>query len=183
MLVPVYGGGTCNTEFEFLTGMSMGNFPRGVFPYQQYDLTQIPSLARAFKEQGYDTLAIHPGEATSWNRKNALLNLGFDRFISKSEMHDPEYIRYYISDTACYERLIEEFENKERETFIFCITIQNHGSYDYLLFPDNEMVELDDDLNAYIDAKEYMTLAKRSDEALKELLDYFSQTDEPVVIW
>lgn len=182
LLVPVYSGGTCNTEFEFLTGMSMGNFPKGVFPYQQYNLTTIPSLAREFKAQGYDTLAIHPGEETSWNRKNALLDLGFDRFIGKDEFRNPEYIRYFISDKSCYERLIEEFENKERETFIFCVTIQNHGSYDYLLFPDDEMVQLDDELNSYIDAKEYMSLVKKSDEALKNLIEYFKQVDEPVVI-
>ena len=35
LLVPVYSGGTCNTEFEFLTGMSMGNLQKGVFPFQQ----------------------------------------------------------------------------------------------------------------------------------------------------
>ncbi len=181
LLVPVYGGGTCNSEFEFLTGMSMGNLPRGAYPYQQYSLKQVSSLAREFKNHGYDTVAIHPGEAVSWNRKNALLSLGFDKFYSREDFDNPEYIRYFVSDRSCYDKIKEEFENKNREKFIFAVTIQNHGSYDYLLFPENELVQLDPDLNGYSDAREYMSLVQKSDEALAELIAYFKQAEEPVI--
>lgn len=36
--VSAMGGGTCNSEFEFLTGASMGNMGGGVYPYVLYDL-------------------------------------------------------------------------------------------------------------------------------------------------
>ena len=182
LLVPVYGGGTCNTEFEFLTGMSMGNLPHGAYPYQQYSLKNVSSLAREFKKSGYDTVAIHPGNPASWNRKNALLNLGFDKFYSKDDFENPEYIRYFVSDQSCYDKIIEEFENKEREKFIFAVTIQNHGSYDYLPFPEDEQVQLEADLNSYSDAREYMTLIKKADEAMAELFAYFEKVEEPVII-
>lgn len=182
LLVPVYGGGTCNTEFEFLTGMSMGNLPRGGYPYQQYSLKQVSSLAREFKNHGYDTVAIHPGEAASWNRKNALLNLGFDKFYSLDDFQNKEYIRYYVSDRSCYDKIIEEFEKKEREQFIFAVTIQNHGSYDYLLFPEQSQVQLEADLNGYSDVKEYMSLVQKSDEALAELIAYLKKVQEPVIL-
>ena len=182
LLVPVYGGGTCNTEFEFLTGMSMGNLPRVGYPYQQYSLKRVSSLAREFKNHGYDTVAIHPGEAASWNRKNALLNLGFDKFYSLDDFQNQEYIRYYVSDRSCYDKIIEEFEKKEREQFIFAVTIQNHGSYDYLLFPEEEQVQLEGDLNGYSDAKEYMSLVQKSDEALAEFIAYLKTVQEPVIL-
>lgn len=115
LLVSVHGSRTCNTEFEFLTGASMRNLPRLSYPYQQYSLKTLPSLAREFKNNGYDTVAIHPGKPENWNRKNALLNLGFDRFIDKNDFIDPEYIGYFISDKSCYDKIIEEFKNKEKE--------------------------------------------------------------------
>ncbi len=33
LYVSAYGGGTCNTEFEFLTGNSMAYLGQGVYPY------------------------------------------------------------------------------------------------------------------------------------------------------
>ena len=52
LLVSVHGSRTCNTEFEFLTGASMRNLPRWSYPYQQYSLKTLPSLAREFKNNG-----------------------------------------------------------------------------------------------------------------------------------
>lgn len=182
LLVSVHGSRTCNTEFEFLTGASMRNLPRWSYPYQQYSLKTLPSLAREFKNNGYDTVAIHPEKPENWNRKNALLNLGFDRFIDKNDFIDPEYIGYFISDKSCYDKIIEEFKNKEKEKFIFAVTIQNHGGYNSSRFNNDEMVQLGSELNTYTDAREYLTLIQKADQALESLFTYFEKIDEPVII-
>lgn len=182
LLVSVHGSRTCNTEFEFLTGANMRNLPRWSYPYQQYSLKTLPSLAREFKNNGYDTVAIHPGKPENWNRKNALLNLGFDRFIDKNDFIDPEYIGYFISDKSCYDKIIEEFKNKEKEKFIFAVTIQNHGGYNSSRFNNDEMVQLGSELNTYTDAREYLTLIQKADQALESLFTYFEKIDEPVII-
>ena len=181
LLVSVHGSRTCNTEFEFLTGASMRNLPRWSYPYQQYSLKTLPSLAREFKNNGYDTVAILPGKPENWNRKNALLNLGFDRFIDKNDFIDPEYIGYFISDKSCYDKIIEEFKNKEKEKFIFAVTIQNHGGYNSSRFNNDEMVQLGSELNTYTDAREYLTLIQKADQALESLFTYFEKIDEPVI--
>ena len=182
LLVSVHGSRTCNTEFEFLTGASMRNLPRWSYPYQQYSLKTLPSLAREFKNNGYDTVAIHPGKPENWNRKNALLNLGFDRFIDKNDFIDPEYIGYFISDKSCYDKIIEEFKNKEKEKFIFAVTIQNHGGYNSSRFNNDEMVQLGSELNTYTDAREYLTLIQKADQAWKIFFTYFKKIGEPVII-
>lgn len=182
LLVSVHGSRTCNTEFEFLTGASMRNLPRWSYPYQQYSLKTLPSLAWEFKNNGYDTVAILPGKPENWNRKNALLNLGFDRFIDKNDFIDPEYIGYFISDKSCYDKIIEEFKNKEKEKFIFAVTIQNHGGYNSSRFNNDEMVQLGSELNTYTDAREYLTLIQKADQALESLFTYFEKIDEPVII-
>lgn len=182
LLVSVHGGGTCNSEFEFLTGASMGNLPQGVYPYQQYSLKSVSSLPREFKKLGYDTIAIHPGNAVSWNRNKAFIDLGFDRFLSEDDFENPERLRYFISDRSCYDKIIDEFEKKKTEEFIFAVTIQNHGSYDEVTFSDDNMVQIEDDLAEYTNAREYLTLLKIADEALADLFAYFEQVEEPVII-
>ena len=182
LLVSVHGSRTCNTEFEFLTGASMRNLPRWSYPYQQYSLKTLPSLAREFKNNGYDTVAILPGKPENWNRKNALLNLGFDRFIDKNDFIDPEYIGYFISDKSCYDKIIEEFKNKEKEKFIFAVTIQNHGGYNSSRFNNDEMVQLGSELNTYTDAREYLTIIQKADQAFESLFTYFEKIDEQVII-
>lgn len=47
LYVSVKGGNTANTEFEFLTGNSMGFLPAGSVPYQQYIKQEQPSLGPA----------------------------------------------------------------------------------------------------------------------------------------
>lgn len=182
LFVSVFGGGTCNTEFEFLTGNTMGNLPQGSYPYQQYSLKRASSLAHEFKNNGYDTVAIHPGNPESWNREKAFSDIGFDEFITKKDFVDPEYIGNFISDHSCYNKIIEEFEHREKEKFIFAVTIQNHGGYDDSRLSDNDMVQLEPDLNTYSGAREYLTLMKKADEALKELFAYFEKVDSPVII-
>ncbi len=74
------GGGTCNSEFEFLTGSSMGHLGGGVYPYVLYDLDGTESLVSYFDALGYATHAIHPAESTNWRRDRVYDQLGFDAF-------------------------------------------------------------------------------------------------------
>ena len=91
LYVSAYGGGTANTEFEFLTGNSMNFLPSGSIPYQQYILGPTDSLATLLKGYGYETRAFHPGEQTSWQRNIAYPRLGFNSFkCGRSEEHTSE---------------------------------------------------------------------------------------------
>lgn len=184
LLVSAYVGGTCNTEFEFLTGFSMGNLPAGVYPYQLYNLENVSSLPKLFKNLGYETLAIHPGKAATWNRTKAYEDLGFDEFLSEEDLAltESDYMRNCVKDSVCYKELIETYETRKDEMFIFCVTIQNHGGYTPLTFDENEIILLKNELNQYDDVKEYLNLIKISDAELKKLFDYFKNVDDPVVI-
>ena len=46
----VYGGNTPNSEFEFLTGITIGYMPNGAVPYMQYVDDPQYSLAWAMKD-------------------------------------------------------------------------------------------------------------------------------------
>ena len=180
----VFGAGTSASEFEFLTGNSMAFLPSGSIPYQQYILDDSASLASLLKEQGYRTLAFHPGEYTSWQRNIAYPRLGFDAYKCGEDMDVPQTLQHgYVSDQSDFQQVIWEFEHKEEgePLFLFNVTIQNHGSYTDPDYP--AQVQLADEPGKYPMAEQYLTLANETDKAFLELVDYFSQQgQEPTII-
>ena len=179
----VFGAGTSASEFEFLTGNSMAFLPSGSIPYQQYILEPSASLASLLRENGYRTLAFHPGERTSWQRNQAYPLLGFDEFKCVEDMDVPVTEEHgYVSDQSSFLQIIYEYEHTDPEEglFIFQVTIQNHGSYTVEDYPAE--VQLTDEPGKYPMAEQYLTLANKTDEAFRLLVDYFSQQEEPTII-
>ena len=129
------GGGTCNSEFEFLTGASMGNMGGGVYPYVLYDLEGVDNLASYFRGLGYGTHAIHPAEAANWRRDRIYEQLGFDTFDDITTMEDADAFRDLVTDRATYERVLEKIDEGEGPQFVFDVTIQNHGGVRHGSFP------------------------------------------------
>lgn len=179
----VFGAGTSASEFEFLTGNSMAFLPSGSIPYQQYILEPTESLASLLKEQGYRTLAFHPGERTSWQRNQAYPRLGFDAFKCVEDMDVSATMEHgYVSDESSFDQIIWEFEHREEgeKLFLFNVTIQNHGAYTVEDYP--AQVTITDAPGQYPMAEQYLTLVNKTDEAFEKLVDYFQQLDEPVIV-
>lgn len=186
MVASIKGGGTCNTEFEFLTSSSQAFLPASCLPYQQYIHSDMPSMASIMKGQGYQVLAIHPYYATGWRRSTVYPLLGFDEFHSLEDF--PSYAQKgrlrLITDYANYQYLIERFEEKEADApiFIFNVTMQNHSGYssDYNF---TERITLNDyDSEEYLNAEVYLSLMRQSDSAFKYLIEYFKKVDEPTIV-
>ena len=181
LYVSVRGGGTCNTEFESLTGSSLVFFPPGATPYQTYIHKNINSIASYLQEMGYSIYGMHLASPTNWNRKNVYPLLGFPRLYSQNDFEDIETIRNLATDDENYKRIIDFYENKESEKF-FCydVTIQNHGGYNR-----KDDLELTVDLSKYgyyPDAEIFLSLIRKSDEALENLINYFKEVEEPTMI-
>lgn len=180
--VSVLGGNTANTEFEFLTGNTMAFLPQGSVAYQQYVKSNDYSIATYLKSKGYDTIAMHPYNASGWDRDKVYPLLGFDTFYSLKDWVNPVKIRKYVSDQSCYDKIIELYEQKDANTpfFLFNVTMQNHSSYseEYDNFHPDITVE---GTSSKI-LPDYLSLIKLSDQALENLIEYFSQADEDTVI-
>ena len=184
LYVSVNGGGTPNSEFEFLTGNSMASFGSGVYPYSIYNMSHTGSLAAQFKELGYDTLAVHPCYPQNWNRSNVYETFGFDRFLSIEDYFaDSETYRTRVTDKATYDLILDELESGTTPEFILDVTMQNHSGYDTGLVPEDELVGYtlaDGTDNPLID--EYVASITKSDEALEEFLTALSGLDRKVVV-
>lgn len=180
--IPVFGGSTANSEFEFLTGFSNAFFPSGTIPYQNYVKQGTPSLNSQLKAQGYTSLFMHPMGSSGWNRKNVYQFLEFDDAIYLEDMESPKTLRNAVSDKGDYEILIEEFEKRKKEgpVFLFNVTMQNHGGYSGSGMENP--IQITSPGEDFVQAEEYLTLIEESDKALEELLQYFEKEEEPVVV-
>ncbi len=182
LYVSTYGGGTANSEFEFLTGNSIANCASGTVPYQIYDLKHVGNLAGLLSEGGYRATAVHPQYKGNWNRMRTYANFGFADFLGIEDFEEPRYVRSFVSDESSFDKVIELYEQYGQKQFIFNVTMQNHGGYSMEEMDGTECIRLKKDWEKYQDVQAYLTLMKESDRAVSKLLDYFRQVDEPVIL-
>lgn len=186
LAVPVFGSMTSNSEFEFLTGDSVSLLQANSIAYQFNVKPGTYSLVSTLKSQGYETVAMHPYPAENWNRKEVYRNLGIDEFMDINAYEDSVLLRNYVSDLSDYEKLIKQVEaknNPEDKLFLFNVTMQNHGGYEELHDNFRQEVWLTGDLKGkYPKTDQYLSLMKRSDEALEYLISYFEKSGEPTMI-
>lgn len=183
--VPTFGGGTARSEYEALTGNSIQFLPTGSVPYQLYVRDPEYGMADILKEQGYETIAMHPHKAANWNREKVYKSMGFDEFLSLENWGtDMEKLRNYCSDESLYNRIIDLYNEKEKgkKRFTFCVTMQNHGGYTEERNAGYEPDVKLDYKGDYPLAETYLSLASESDKAFKNLIEYFEKVDEPTMI-
>lgn len=180
-LSSVYGGGTANSEYEFLTGNSMAFVNHGISVYQLYIKAPTYSMASHLKSLGYETIATHPFHKQGWSRETVWPLLGFEKTTFLEDYPQANKIRDYVSDQEMFEYIIDKFEHKKKPMFLYGVTMQNHSGY----IPDDSNKEIQVSLkqnSEYPDAELYTGLIRESDKALQHLLHYFEQVKEKVVI-
>lgn len=182
----IFGGNTPNSEYEFLTGNTMGFLPQSSVGFNLFVRGEMPSVASELKTAGYETMAIHPYRGTNYRRNIVYPQIGFDTYYTRDDFTRPHLVRKFISDDELSDRIIQEYQTAAKgDTPLFCynVTIQNHGDYltsNSVGVPD-EIQVLDND----VDKKRttmYVNLIKLSDEMFEKLVDYFSGEEERVAI-
>ena len=184
-VVSAYGGGTPNSEYEFLVGGNLMFFDQNSYPLAKYIVKPINSVASFYKENGFDTITFHPFTRENWHRDRAYPFLGFDTYLSKKEMidyinEDGNTLRGVLSDEADFnyiKKLIEEKKDGEK-LFIYNVTIANHSGYE----ENYGDTEITDSLYNSDYFNNYLNLAKRSDRAIKDLCEYVDNLDEPTIL-
>lgn len=184
--VSVFGGGTADSEYEFLTGDNMFMYAQGAVPYQTNfkGVTEIPSIVETFNSLNYHTVATHPYLSSGWNRPNIYNAMGFDVQQFIEDYDSPEYYRAYVTDKSDFDNLISLYENKPEGTplFVFNVTMQNHGGYNTQYRNFEQKIELVNTKNDYPLAEQYLSLLHETDNAVEHLIEYFEAADEPTVI-
>ncbi|MEO7432371.1 MAG: LTA synthase family protein [Dokdonella sp.] len=131
LVVPTFAGGTIRTEFETLTGAPLSSLGGIQYPWLELDRDQYPGLVRVLGGHGYRTTAIHPNAAAFWNRARAYPALGFDRFIDSESFPKDRIVGLFTSDAALTDRVLGELDDDGPPQFVFAISMENHGPFDW----------------------------------------------------
>ncbi len=176
LITNVFAGDTINTERAFLTG----------YYNQPKYFKKTNSFVWYFREQGYRTEAMHPITGSFYNRRNVNEYLGFDAF----DHYDNKY-RYvqetYLEDYYFFDYIIEGFENSKKNKqpyFNFSVTYQNHGPYSSEKYTEKQYLKKKSgyDEGIYNIINNYFAGIYKTDQAMKKLVDYFRNEEEPTII-
>lgn len=180
--VSVQGGGTCNSEFEFLTGYSLG-LVGSTAPYVVYRLDNVGGLVKQFKSLGYSTTAIHPNVGSNWNRTTAYKELGFDKFldIDSFDKSSPT-LHAGITDATTYEKILEQLKSNDDPQFILDVTMQNHGGYTMGNTPADLLTNYHVDGGDDASLNEYLSVINASDSDLENFIAELKTLDRPIVL-
>jgi len=194
MVVPVFGGRTANTEFEFLTGVPLFFMGSAYYvPYnsvEQYFFRDVTTaMPWTFRKNGYHTVAVHPYYREFWRRHQVYPRLGFDVYIGYEDMEDPQYKGPFVSDEFFTDQIIEQIilaDDANQPLFLFGISMQNHWRYDadkYDGWPQDVTAAshlLDERELASVDA--FLQGLYDADKQLGRLVDFIETTDTPTIV-
>ena len=190
VVVPDFGAGTANTEFDVMTGMQtkmISEMQTSAFRTVRKD---VPSLARIFTGEGYEGYFMHPGSYYFYNRQSVYSHFGLDTQVFSRDFVDPDKLGgRFISDASFGDRLIEDYEkhvaSADKPWFAFTVTIQNHQAYGYGKYGfEVERLKFTKDVapETVKNLSVYAVGVRDSSVMLKRLTEYFDGRERPVMI-
>ena len=131
--VPVVGAGTCNSEFEVLTGMSCIFFGPGEYPQKTIlkDATDCESVANLLGDMGMGTHVVHNNGGNFYSRANAFSKMGFDTFTCKEMLDITDYtpMGSWPLDDILIPATLDAMNSTESTDLVYTITVGTHGDY------------------------------------------------------
>lgn len=186
--VPVFGGSTANSEFEFLTGLSIHLLPPGTVPFVHYIQKPIPSIGWQLKQANYQTLGIHPNGGWFWNRDKVYPLLGFEEFLDINAFENAATNQLYVTDQAINQLIEQRIGNARQPQFIFAVTMANHAPFVDERYSSLGNESIDWEQLPMLTTEEQQVIktysigARESRRALDELIDTYSKENAPPVI-
>ena len=191
IVIPYFGGGTADTEFDVATGMQTNLLNPNSPSLTAFRCVERPmeSLYRVFGSEGYTTSFMHPGDGWFYGRDEVYELLGAQEIYFADDMEGLEYKGEWVTD-ASFAKLIEQrFEDSVSSgvpDFTYAVTIQNHMSYtedkygDYACPRVETTVELSPEVQTAVDV--YAEGIRDANAMLKELTEFYSAQSEPVLL-
>lgn len=185
LAVPALGGGTANTEFEVITGMSTGFFGTGEFPFNTIASKKaIPSLAYTLKDLGYSANSLHNHEGKFYSRNTVYKNLGFDSFTPIECMSVPERTPVgWAKDSVLIDEICNIITSTTNPDLVFGISVQGHGNYPNDKLEDKEISITNNYSKSNKNSLEYyINQVYEMDQFVGNLIEAVNSLNEPTVI-
>jgi hypothetical protein len=183
--VSAWGAYTMRAEFAVLSGVPESELGYDRFnPY--YALARVPLESQVWRlrRAGYRTICLHPFDRRFFRRDLAMPALGFERFLGRETLGGSRAPPYY-PDADLARDILRVLDAEGPRTFIFAITMGNHGPWLAKSPP------LDPAVAALFDPAEvpgggellrYLDGLRCSDEMLSVLMDGLARHSAPAVL-
>ncbi len=182
--VPSIGGGTANTEFEVLSGMTLDYFGIGEYPYNTIcRLQPVPTLAHSLRDLGYSTAAFHNHEGSFYDRNAVYPALGFESFTSIEYMNGYERNDLGWCKDAIFEtELLDAMCQTDGRDLLFAVSVQCHGKYPDEYEGGKITVSGIDDPVLAAQYGYYVNQLREVDAFLRDLTAALENLDEPTLL-
>jgi phosphoglycerol transferase MdoB-like AlkP superfamily enzyme len=184
-IVPHAFGGSANTEFELLTGMTNSFLPNGSIPYRQYVGRRLPALPHLLHDLGYTTTAIQADKRYYYDRERVYPLLGFDRslWLHDEPVRDLAPRGGWPSDESIVDAVIQASQ-QSHPFFVFAFPSSSHSPYDFGTFTRSDLTVLDAPSRAgAAELQEYANAVRLSDRAVGRLIEHFrARSDSTIVV-
>jgi hypothetical protein len=183
-IVPERFGGSANTEFELLTGMSRSFLPEGSLPYRQYLTDGAASLPCILKRLGYVTIALQADPKYYYDRPWVYNLLCFDEVFW---LHDtPGVVRSprggWPTDSAVVDRLLRESQ-RTRPFFAFVFPSSTHSPYNFGVYRHSDLAVIGaPDVDPFGEVQEYVNSLRVADETMGQMMAYFQRQPDSTII-
>lgn len=183
IVVPNFGAGTANTEFDVLTGMQTNLISATSNSAMRSFHHSVPSMATLLGDEGYDSLYFHPGDSWFYNRDSALSFLGVKDRVFVEDLEDKSNMDSVFLKNL--KQLISERTQNGGRLFTYATTIQNHQAYTYSKY-DFEVPKVQTSVQLSDYAEELLSVyaygVKCSSDMLLELTEYLNSLDDPYIL-
>jgi hypothetical protein len=127
--IGAWGANTMRAEFAVLTGIPEDCLSFDRFnPYHAFARKPLHSLASRLHAEGYRTLCLHPFDRSFFRRDLTLPALGFEMFLGREALGGSRRPPYR-SDPDLARQVVRVLDAAGPRTFIFVITMGNHGPW------------------------------------------------------
>ncbi|MDD6550317.1 MAG: LTA synthase family protein [Lachnospiraceae bacterium] len=188
LTVPVVGAGTCNTEFEILTGMSCKFFGPGEYPQKTIlKKRDCESTADVIKKLGYGTHVVHNNGGNFYSRANAFSQMGFDTFTSKELLDITDYtpLNTWPTDDILVGATKDALDSTKGPDYCYTITVGTHGDYPTDKVIQNPKIKVKVkgvDQGRQNQWEYYCNMLNNMDRFLKEYTEMLEKRGEPTLL-
>jgi hypothetical protein len=129
LTVPAWGANTMRAEFAVLTGIEEAALGYDRFnPYHALSRRRITSQVWRLRAAGYRTICLHPYDRWFFRRDLAMPALGFETFLGRETLGGSR-TPPYLPDPELARHILHILDAEGPRTFIFAITMGNHGPW------------------------------------------------------
>ncbi|GEB89201.1 hypothetical protein ZMO02_08380 [Zymomonas mobilis subsp. pomaceae] len=167
-----FGAYTMRTEYGVLFGRDDTDLGFRQFdPFMTAKREITYALSARLQAYSYDTLFVHPHDMRFYNRDDIMPLAGFSRLIGLDYFSPPQKGQRYVDDVTLGQKLINFMDSCQKPTFIYTVTMENHGPWD----ADGEATP-EGLLHSYVHH------AENSDRMLGDLIDYFAKAKKSAIL-